>query len=206
MNNFVKIRKYNYERKEEELSWLRCRVLSFLDSAYFDDVKRKKEVYNNPAVELVAECDDKIVGLIDIEFEKNIGDVAYKSTELGAVIWHLAVLPEYRNQGIASNLLKSAIEVLHKNNIKILQAWTRDDKWVLQWYQSHNFNRKESYLHVFAEDEECDEISKSKIPKLYVCTTFAHYVGEDNEKIKKQFKRVHQCNLFERNLSLKKEI
>jgi ribosomal protein S18 acetylase RimI-like enzyme len=196
----MKIRLYNSKLKGEELSWVRCRVLSFLDSAYFDDVKRTKEKYENPAIELVAEIDNKIVGLIDVEFEKNIGDVAYKSDNLGAVIWHLAVLPEYRNQGIASNLLKSAIEILHKNNIEILQAWTRDDKWVLKWYKSQNFKWKESYLHVFAEDNECDEISKSQIPKLYICTTFAHYVGEEEEKIKKQFKRVHQCNLFERNL------
>ncbi len=193
----MKIRKYNYNKEGEELGWIRCRVLAFLDSAYFDDVRKTKEKYENPAIELVAEIDNKIVGLIDIEYEKNIGDVAYKCEKPGAVIWHLAVLPEYRNNGIATKLLETAIDILQKNKIKIIQAWTRDDIWVLDWYKARNFQWKESYLHVFAENDECDLISKSKIPELYLYTSFAHYVGKDKDKIKKQFKRVHQCNLFE---------
>ncbi len=52
------IRKYE---DRDNLGWVRCRVLSFLDSAYFDNVLRKKECYNSPSVELVAEIDDKIV-------------------------------------------------------------------------------------------------------------------------------------------------
>ena len=197
----MKIRKYNSQKNGEELAWIRCRVLSFLDSAYFDDVRQSKENYDNPAVELVAEDDGKIVGLLDAEYEKNIGDVGYKSEKLSAVIWHLAVLPEYRNQGIASKLLESAITILKKNKIELIQAWTRDDKWVLKWYESHKFNLKEYYFHVFAENDECDLISKSRIDKLYVCTAFAHYVGNDQENIKNKFKRVHQCNLFERQIN-----
>lgn len=35
----MKIRKY---QQEDESSWLRCRVLSFLDTAYYDIVIKKK--------------------------------------------------------------------------------------------------------------------------------------------------------------------
>ncbi|WP_250130156.1 hypothetical protein [Jeotgalicoccus sp. WY2] len=31
----------NYEEKDEK-GWVRCRVLSFLDTAYYDDVHREK--------------------------------------------------------------------------------------------------------------------------------------------------------------------
>ncbi len=47
----IKIRAYN---KEDEMDWVRCRVLSFLDTAYYDNVLREKEKYENPAIELVA--------------------------------------------------------------------------------------------------------------------------------------------------------
>ena len=193
----MKIRRY---RKEDEQGWLRCRVISFLDSAYYDDVQREKEKYENPAVELVAEADGKIVGLIDVEYEKKVGDAAYKTKELAGVIWHIAVLPEYRNQGIAGKLLEHAIQILKQKNIKIIQAWTRDDEFVLDWYKNRKFEKRESYWHVFSSGDECDEISKSKINKLYICNTFCHYNGDNPEEIKKKFERVHECNLFEKKI------
>ena len=40
-------------RPEDGRSWVRCRVLTFLDTAYFDDVQhRRKERYERPTVEL----------------------------------------------------------------------------------------------------------------------------------------------------------
>lgn len=57
-------------QNEDEQGWLRCRVLAFLNTAYYDNVLNKKEVYENPSIELVAEMDGEIVGLIDVEYEK----------------------------------------------------------------------------------------------------------------------------------------
>lgn len=192
----MKIRKYT---EGDNLGWIRCRVLSFLDSAYYDNVLREKEKYANPSIELVAEVDNKIVGLLDIEYESEIGTIGYKTNVLTAVIWHLAVLPEYRNLGIASSLLKEAIKLLNNTGIKIIQAWTRDDEWVLNWYLNRGFKLQEdkSYLHVYTEGKECNEITASKIKGLHLCSSFCHYVGEDKELIKKKFKRVHTCNLLE---------
>ena len=41
----------------DEAGWVRCRVLAFLDTAYFDDVHPHKEWYEGRAIELVAEVD-----------------------------------------------------------------------------------------------------------------------------------------------------
>ncbi|GAA0783029.1 GNAT family N-acetyltransferase [Hathewaya limosa] len=193
----MKIREY---KKTDELQWVRCRVLSFLDSAYFDDVLREKEHYENPSIELVAEIDNKIVGLIDIEYEIEQGKACYKLDELGGVIWHLAVLPEYRRLGIATTLLNESVLRLKHKGIKKLQAWTRDDGWVNDWYKNKNFEWKESYLHVYMENNECKDIIDTKIEKLFICSCFAHYTGENKEKIKRKFKRVHECNLYELDL------
>ena len=64
----MKIRSY---RPEDEEGWVRCRVLAFLHTAYFDNVLQQKERYDNPSIELVAEVDGQIVGLIDIELEND---------------------------------------------------------------------------------------------------------------------------------------
>ncbi len=47
---------------------------------------------------MIVEIDNKIVGLLDLEYELEKGTVGYKTNELTVVIWHLEVLPEYRNR------------------------------------------------------------------------------------------------------------
>ncbi|MBD2864879.1 hypothetical protein [Paenibacillus oceani] len=51
-------------------------MLSFLDTAYYDHVLREKETYDSYSIELVAEKHGMIVGLIDVELEKEVGEKA----------------------------------------------------------------------------------------------------------------------------------
>src|SRR4026207_1351107 len=57
--------------ERDEQGWLRCRVLSFLDTAFFDSVEREKERYERPAIELVAEDGREIIGLLDVECDSD---------------------------------------------------------------------------------------------------------------------------------------
>lgn len=194
MINEIIIRRY---KTADEQGWVRCRVISFLDSAYFDDVHRCKERYENPVLDLVAECDGKIVGILDLEYEKKIGEVGYKSDCFTGVIWHLAVLPEYRNKGLAAKMLKKVMQLAKQKSIKLIQAWTRDDKFVLDWYKHNGFEKKESYYHVFAEADECNVFGKTDIPNLHTCSVYGQYTGDDVNLIKSKFSRVHECSLLE---------
>jgi hypothetical protein len=45
--------------------------LSFFDTAFFDAVEREKERYDGDAIELVAEANGSIVGLLDLECESD---------------------------------------------------------------------------------------------------------------------------------------
>lgn len=192
----TEIRKY---RKEDETGWLQCRVLSFLDTAYYDSVLRKKEVYSNPSIELVACEDGKITGLIDVEYELSERTVCSKGTGLGGMIWHLAVHPDYRRKGIASLLLSVSESEAGKAGLNRFEAWTRDDDWVNRWYLSKGFKLTDSYLHVYAEGK--DEIKssfRSETEKLNLVNAFAHYTGNDRDSIRLKFKRVHDCFCYEK--------
>lgn len=57
----MKIRDY---AAQDELNWIRCRVLSFLDCSYFNDIMTERERYENDSICLVAEENDNIVGLL----------------------------------------------------------------------------------------------------------------------------------------------
>jgi GNAT superfamily N-acetyltransferase len=194
----MEIRAY---RETDELGWVRCRTLAFLETAYFDNVLREKEKYNNPSIELVAEIEGQIVGLIDIEYEVKEGTVCSKGTGLGGMIWHIAVHPDFHRQGIGSQLFNVAEKIAKDKGLNRLEAWTRDDDWVRRWYAKNGFIERESYLHVYLDGgQELKGIIQSNIRQLYPVQVFAHYVGENKEEIRKRFKRVHECCCYEKYL------
>ncbi len=201
----------------DEKQWVRCRTLAFLDSAYFDNVLVAKERYEHPAIELVAVVDDTVIGLMDVELEDVAGGIDASNdrgvsaqNSAGTVareiercrrmgtIWHVAVHPDWRRQGIATALLDEAKSRAVALGVTHLEAWTRDDQFVRDWYLAKGFAPMESYLHVWADGrDELKGTIKSEIPGLMPCLTFAHYVGDDREAIKKRFARVHECVRYE---------
>ncbi len=60
-------------RPADEPSWLQCRLLSFFATDYYDDVKIAKTPLAPGSIELVAERDGEVVGILDVEID---GDAA----------------------------------------------------------------------------------------------------------------------------------
>lgn len=185
-------------RDEDEESWLRCRALSFLGSAYFDDVRQEKERYANPALELVAEEDGEVVGLIDVECELEPGTVCEDRPGLGGMIWHLAVHPDYQRRGVATALLVEAERLAAARSLVRFEAWTRDDAHVQAWYESHGFEQIYAYLHVYVELGEGLRDLFPVAEGIRPVKLFAHYTGDDREAVRQRFARVHDCVLYER--------
>ncbi len=190
----MEIRDY---RKEDEISWLRCRVLSFLDTSYYDDVMREKEIYQYPSIELVAIKDGIVVGLLDVEYEEEPNTICTAHETLGAMIWNLAVHPDYRRKGIGTALLKETQKRLQENQITYLEAWTRDDKWVQRWYLKNQFMKLSTYLHVYVNGKNG---ITSQVTELIPIQSFCQYIGTDWEMIKKKYERVHECTGFVKTL------
>jgi GNAT superfamily N-acetyltransferase len=192
----MKIRNY---QPEDEKGWVRCRMLSFLNTAYFDNVLREKEQYDNPAIELVAEVDGMIAGLLDLEYEQVERTVCSRGRGLGGMIWHIAVHPDFQRMGVGAALLKEAERLAKKKGLNRMEAWTRDDRWVRNWYDKNGFVLKDSYLHVYIDGDEELKVSGT-LKHLYPVQTFAHYTGDDAAVIKNKFKRVHECVCYEKAL------
>lgn len=193
----VRIRDY---RQEDEEGWLRCRVLSFLHTAYFDNVLQSKETYRHASIELVAEQSGKIVGLIDVEVEDAPKSVCALCSSCGGMIWNLAVHPDFQRLGIGARLLSEAESRLKIHGIDQLEAWTRDDPWVNKWYLKNGFKEIRSYLHVCMEGDEVHRTVRSTVPGIRPLGVFAHYMGDHPEKIKTDFRRVHECRGYYKSL------
>lgn len=187
-----------YSERDED-GWVQCRVLSFLDTSYYDDVYREKESYDNPSIELVAEHEGTIVGLIDIELDTTERTVC-TGDEIGGMIWHLAVHPDFRRRGIAMNLLDEASRRAGDKGIRFLEAWTRDDEATVSWYTNQGFDRRDSYLHVYLTRKDAESVCGSKIEGLSINSAFAQYVGDDESQVRERFDRVHDCQQFVRDI------
>lgn len=191
-----------YDPIKDEVGWIRCRVLSFLDTAYFDHVLNKKEKYQNPAIELVAIDHNQVVGLLDIEYEKEEKAVCTKGGGLGGMIWHIATHPDYQRMGIGTKLLERAEVIAKKEGLDYFEAWTRDDEWVNQWYEKNGFYKFHSYLHVYLEgNNEIEKAMKvNNKSEFQVVQAFVHYAGSEQERVKSTFNRVYECNGYGKNL------
>lgn len=182
----------------DEVGWLRCRVLSFLGTAFFDAVEREKEHYAHPAIELVADDGGEIVGLLDLEVELAPGVLADRPGR-GGMIWHLAVHPDHQRQGIAAALLEEAERRARERWLERLEAWTRDDAHVQRWYESHDFTLIDGYLHVYLKRDDLRALD-GQVGDLRLVKAFAHYTGVRPDEIRQQYGRVHDDVLYEKRL------
>ncbi|OWR32685.1 GNAT family N-acetyltransferase [Saccharibacillus sp. O23] len=177
----------------DETGWLRCRVLAFLDTAYYDNVLKEKEHYARPSVELVAVENGAVVGLIDLELDTQPSEVCSNPDMRGAMIWHLAVHPDYRRQGIGRELLFEAMEKARVAGMQYLEAWTRDDRWVRDWYDKMGFELVQSYFQVYMDrPEDLKALVECKVPHLRPVSVFAHYDGSDKAFVFSKFSRAHE--------------
>lgn len=152
----------------DERGWLRCRVVSFLDCSYWNDVKTAKETYSHPSIELVAEDHGQIIGLIDVELESD--DLSYTDHGRGAVLWHMAVLPEYRRQGIAARLWQEAEKRLVAADVQYCELWTQEDEAANRFYQAMGFKQQteNTWLRCYAQwDDACKLLDQGKIGSIY---------------------------------------
>ena len=179
----------------DEVGWVRCRVLSLLGSAFYDAVEREKERYEHPAIELVADDDGEIVGLLDLEVELEPGVLADRPGR-GGMIWHLATHPDHQRQGIAAALLEEAERRARERDLERLEAWTRDDAHVQRWYETQGFTQIDGYLHVYLERDDLRAFDG----ELRLIKAFAHYTGDRPDEIRQRYGRVHDDVLYEKQL------
>ena len=177
-------------RPDDERAWLRCRLLSFFESSYFDDVHVAKTVFDGDAIELVAvDASGDLIGLLDVE----LGSGA-------ATIDVVAVHPDSQGRGVASELLAAAIDRLPPV-IRTLDAWTREDDAANRWYVRRGFTVQHRYLHVYVG--EGDPLDGFASPRgLSACVAaFFHARIEHEAVVRARYRRVHECRRYVRTVS-----
>lgn len=177
-----------YQRSDER-GWLLCRLLSFFDTCYYDDVHTVRTAFELPAIQLVADLNGQVVGLLDVE----IGGSA-------ATIDSIAVHPDHQRCGIASRLLAAALDELPEQVIT-LDAWTREDDAALSWYRQQGFREQYRYLHVYKNIDGPAAGFAAPPPLAPPMLAFCHARLEHETELRSRFHRVYICRQFLREVS-----
>lgn len=192
----MEIRAY---QASDEQGWVRCRVLSFLDTPYFDDVHPTKEQYENPAIELVAVKDDKVVGLIDVECDTEEDKICSLDEGLGGMIWHLAVHPDHQNEGIGQALMEQADVEAAKKGLNYLEAWTREEGNSHLGFERNDYIKESEYYHLYLSYDDMAHNVKPEDDTLIPMYMFAHYTGENIEQFS-EIERKYKCVCYVKQL------
>lgn len=173
----------NY-RDADERGWLLCRLLSFYDTDYYDDVKTSKTQFANPHLAFVAEDADGIVGLIDVEVAGS-----------AATIDSIAVHPSAQRRGLASALLAHVLARLPEN-VETLDAWTRETPSANSWYQEAGFREVHRYLHVYVHRDDPQDAFETPPEMSKLLGAFLHSSIENEAAMRSTFKRVYTCRQY----------
>jgi mycothiol synthase len=135
---------------------------------------------------LFGEWDDQVAGMVQAHVDK-------QREEKKGFIQNLSVLPEFRRKGIAKELLKTAVEVLRENGMKIASAWAQTDKLACtHLYESFGFScvRTSSLMKrslkqsTEMEEKETANLREARITEDEEIALMNHL---DNEAFKEHF-------------------
>lgn len=176
-------------RTSDETSWLRCRVLAFLDTAYYDDVWTAKPRLPSPGFELVTVHGTTVVGILDVDIDGP-----------DATIDTVAVHPDHQRHGLGTAMLQHARDRCRGVGATTLETWTREDEATLRWYRRAGFTERDHYLHVYADhyaspSEPVNAIDRPR-PNLKPIRLFMHARMKDEAQLRQRFRRVHTCRRF----------
>lgn len=185
---------------EDEREWVECRLLSFLDSTYYKDVKKEKEKYPNHSLEYLAIEDGKVVGFIDVELNS---DDLTQNKENGAIIWNLGVLPSYRGKGIANSLWEKVKEELKRKSFSYCELWTQDDKPANDFYRKVGFVQKSEFTYLRCRPKEVRQtirLSDDEMKDYFVEDMLFQASYLEKEKLEKICKDIVEVRLYAINL------
>lgn len=162
----------------DEPSWLRCRVSSFLGTAWHDDAVAAKPAVSG--AELVAVDGDVVVGILDLAVDGEL-----------ATIETIAVHPDHQHRGIGGALLSRARARATALGATTLDAWTRDDPPTVRWYRAMGFAESDHHLRVIA-----DGAARAVVPRPgpRVAQAFPRAGRVEEARSRKAFSRADQAD------------
>jgi len=193
------IREYS---ASDEKEWLDLHAAIMVDSYAWWIVIHQKPEYKSEVVDLVAEVDGNLVGLITVEINSEVIDIV--EGEYGFV-WEFGVHREYRGLGIGKGLIKRAHEILNNKYVINKSIWYSQDEKAQKYYEKLGMKEIERHWQFSVlPDEKHKEILKED---GFDCWEMRGSCSvKDFEKIKKKYNLIEDDDALKPRLCIGYEL
>lgn len=122
----ISIRPYADADRDE---WMRVHaVILSISHAWNYSIQERPDYKGYPSTRLVAEMDGRIVGLTDVKYEREPGELCLQRDTLGGYVLEFGRLPECTGLQIGEKLIQAARDDAKRLGYHRLEYWTQDRK------------------------------------------------------------------------------
>ena len=120
----ISIRPY---RPEDEAQWLRVHaIIMSISHAWNYCIQERPAYEGHVSTRLVAVDGDRIIGLTDVQYENEPGELCFQKDSPGGYVLEFGRLPEYAGQGIGKRLIDATVEDAKRLGFHRLEYWSQD--------------------------------------------------------------------------------
>lgn len=119
----IEIRPY---RDADEAEWMRVHAVILSISHAWNYCIQERPSYARPNARLVATVAGQIVGLADVEYDTQPGEICYVKDSLGGYVLEFGRLPEYAGHNIGRLLIDALVADARAQGVGRLEFWSQD--------------------------------------------------------------------------------
>lgn len=120
----VEIRHYGNEDAEE---WLRVHaVIMTISHAWNYCIQERPDYAGYESTRLVAVEEGRIVGLTDVQYENEPGELCYQKDSRGGYVLEFGRLPEFGGAGLGKRLIDATVADAKRLGFNRLEYWSQD--------------------------------------------------------------------------------
>jgi len=112
-----------------------------------------------PDICFVSRVDDKVVGYVLTRVESGLSSFSFRWVKKGHVI-SIAVLPEYRNQGIGTKLMLAVFDAIRKYSVNEIILEVRVSNPAQHLYKRLGFRVVKTLRHYYSDGEDAYLMAK----------------------------------------------
>ncbi len=122
----IEIREY---RPGDEAEWIRTHaIIMTISHAWNYCIQERPPYAGHASTKLVAVAEGKIVGLSDVQYENEVGELCFLKDSLGGYVLEFGRLPEYSGHAIGKKLIDASVEDAKQKGFQRLEYWSQDRK------------------------------------------------------------------------------
>lgn len=113
----------------DEAEWMRIHaIILSLSHAWNYTIQERPLYEGHDSTKLVAVADGHIVGLTDVQYENQPGELCFLKDSRGGYVLEFGRLPEYAGRNIGKALIDATVEDARRKGYHRLEYWSQDRK------------------------------------------------------------------------------